>query len=240
MEIYNNDIILLADLSFPGFFSSSFCFKKSNHLYAICHATSLNKNDFFEGVRSSKWLMERGAINIFNKVFVATDYHAKKLNCKNVSVTGLPLPPMIGFTKDKIRNIISVSRPNPQKVDPKIEKFVENNFYKIERPSVSSWNDYFRFISESKAMLISSHEETFGYQIVDAILNGCIPVAPNRCSYPELLPKEYLYNNTNELFQILQNIFKNKMSMPKLKNCEIVNNFYKNIVSEFKKGFENV
>jgi len=47
----------------------------------------------------------------------------------------------------------------------------------------------------SKILLITAHEDTFGYQIVDAIINGCVPLARNDLAYPELLPKEYLYND---------------------------------------------
>ncbi len=55
---------------------------------------------------------------------------------------------------------------------------------------------YFDTLSSAKVLLITAREETYGYQIIDCFKygNGCVPLAPNQFSYPELLPDNYLYN----------------------------------------------
>jgi hypothetical protein len=42
--------------------------------------------------------------------------------------------------------------------------------------------------------VITSREETYGYQAIDSISVGTCPIAPRALSYPEILPEENLYN----------------------------------------------
>jgi len=65
MKIYNDDILYLADLSFPGFFANVLHHKKPKKCFAFCHATSKNSYDYFAPVRKSKWKVESGQANIF-------------------------------------------------------------------------------------------------------------------------------------------------------------------------------
>jgi hypothetical protein len=82
----------------------------------------------------------------------------------------------------------------------------------------------------SKILLITAKEETFGYQIVDAVLNNCVPLAPRRCSYPELLPDEYLYSSLNELKTKIDMVEKGKLEVPELLCDTEMKMFYKNII----------
>ena len=82
--------------------------------------------------------------------------------------------------------------------------------------------------------MISSNEETFGYQVVDAILHGCIPIAKNDFSYPELLPREYLYDDLNELMDTLMLGLNEHLPVPELLCQGLVDNFYENIVGIMK------
>ena len=94
---------------------------------------------------------------------------------------------------------MSASRPNSQKVDLELEAIVEEKFCKIHRPISQTWEEYYTNLASSKILILSAVEDTFGYQIIDAILNGCIPIARNSLAYPEILSREYLYKDENEL-----------------------------------------
>jgi hypothetical protein len=87
--------------------------------------------------------------------------------------------------------------------------------------------------------LITAREETFGYQVVDAILSGCIPVAPNAFSYPELLPPHLLYNNLTDLFDILDEIRNMNYGVPELLCKPRMKNFYDNIIQIMRKESED-
>ncbi len=172
---------------------------------------------------------------LFDKIFIGSEYHKEKLGWDNTVVTYLPFHPFFSYINTKVHDIVSASRPTPQKVCADTERRVEAAFSKIVRKSTGSWEEYFTFLSESKILLITSYEDTFGYQIVDAIMNGCVPIAPNRCAYPELLPKEYLYNNDDELFTLIDLVLEGKLKVPKLLCEDQMNNFYNKIINEMIK-----
>jgi hypothetical protein len=238
MKIYNDDILFLADLSFPGFFTNVLYHKPIKNCYVFCHGTSKNNYDYFQKNRQSKWLIEKGHSKLFKKVFVATNYHKNKLGWNNIDVIGVPKPSFkIQVDYNKINNIISVSRDDIQKRNKTIEYQI-NKFETIKRSSeYDNWGDYYQFIANSKILLITSKEDTFGYSVMDAIENKCIPIAPNKLSFPELLPQKYLYNNIDELSNIIHKYLNFNMSdVPVLLNQNLIYNFYDNLIHRMISG----
>lgn len=237
LDLKNDDILLMLDLSFPGFFSNILYHKKPNKCFVYCHATSKNQYDLFSSVRYSKFPCETAHSKLYNKVFVGSEYHKNKLGWNNIEVVGLPVPPFETFKEEKIYDIISVSRPNKQKVNKKIEKLIERDFCDIIRKDVNSWEEYYKFLSQGKILLLTGKEETFGYSAMESIMNNTYVLAPRNFSYPELLPNDYLYSNYEELKLKIWNILNDKEYFPisKLINQDLCDNFYKNI-SERMKG----
>jgi hypothetical protein len=246
LKLKDDDILFCTDLSFPGFFTNVLYHKRPKQAYVFCHATSLNDYDYFQKVRYSKFQVEKANALMFDRVFVASHYHQHKLEAwdfpKNLKVVGVPSPPknIIGpIQTEEKRFLISVSRPLIQKVDFDIEKDVEQQYgQKIYRPDCRTWEDYCKALSESRVMLVTAREETFGYQILDAIINNCIPVTPNAFSYRELIPREYRYNNTTELFDVLDKALVGQLSVPELLCKTRINNFYDNIIKIIRKERE--
>jgi hypothetical protein len=225
LDLYlrNDDTLLLMDISFPGLFCNVLYHKPIKNMYSYCHATSLNNFDYFKNTRNSKFLCETGHSKLFKKVFVGSEYHKNKLNWSNTSVIGLPKPPFKTFKEQKNYEIISVSRPSIQKVNKKLEKMIIRDFGEIFRKSTESWEQYYKFLSQANVVLLSGKEETFGYQVMEAIMNNSVPLAPNKFSYPELLSNEYLYNNYDELKDKIVKVFIGELLPPKkLKNGDSV------------------
>ena len=245
LDIQDDDILFLADLSFPGFFANVLYHKECPKMYAFCHATSLNTLDYFNSLAYSKFPVESSHSFLFDTVFVGSEYHQKKLQApddrywRNTMVTYLPFPPMefklSGVTKTI--DIMSASRPSPQKVDSELEAHVEQQLgLKIQRPVSKTWGQYIWKLQESKVLLITAKEDTFGYQIVDAVMNNCIPLARNSLAYPELLEREYLYDSALELvakLELLTNLDR-QPSVPKLLCEEQMNKFYDVICEEMR------
>jgi hypothetical protein len=216
MKLRDDDVLFLADISFPGLFGNVLFHKKPKRCFAYCHATSINIKDYFAGQAEQKFPIETAHSQLFDVVFVGSNYHNSKLRAgsiyhtnrhswTNTLVTRLPYPPLESFNEEKKFFMVSASRPTPQKVDAELELKLETEYkFPIVRQDSGSWEEYYKFLSRSKILLLSSREDTFGYQIVDAILNHCIPLAPFRCAYPELLPPEYLYDSEEELVQKLK------------------------------------
>lgn len=236
LDLREDDTLFLADLSFPGFFSNVLYHKPIKNAYAYCHATSLNRGDYFQPVRYSKYPCEVAHSKLFKKIFIGSEYHKRKLNWNNTKVVGLPVPPYpVFFDEEKKYEIISVARPNKQKITKWIEKNVEREFCKIERGEFKEWVNYYQFLSRGKILLITGKEDTFNYSIMESIMNKTVVLAPNRCAYPELLSKDYLYNNWDELRVKIWNCLKGEIEPPKkLLNQKLCDNFYENIIGEMK------
>jgi glycosyltransferase involved in cell wall biosynthesis len=230
----NKDVLLSLDISFPGFLSNVL-YHRPMEAYGYCHATSKNKYDYFSPVRYSKFQCETSHSKLFKKVFVGSEYHKNKLGWDNVKVIGLPIPPFQIYREEKKYDIISVCRPNNQKITKEIEDVVEKDFGKIVRQECNTWEQYYKFLSEGKILLISSKEDTFNYSIMEAIMNGTVVLAPTKCAFPELLERDYLYSDYNELKTKIELVLNSKLLPPvELKNQDLVNNFYENLIKEMK------
>lgn len=196
-----DDILLHCDLSYPGLFHSMLAHRRPGRCAVICHASALNTLDVFASQRESKWGAEAAAAAFYDKVFVATEYHAQKLKLPNTVVLGaLPNPPpgLLPRKHSEARRslqFVSVARKTEQKVDQKVEDEIERISGKaVHRRYFSTWKGYYQFLDRARFMVITAQEETYGYQVVDALLRGCIPIAPRAYSYPELLPDHLLYD----------------------------------------------
>ena len=244
LKLRDDDILYLNDISFPGLFASVLYHKKPKYCYAYCHGTSQNNYDYFSNNRKSKWNVETGHSQLFDIVFLATNYHAEKLGWDNTLIVALPKAPdkyianQFPLKRDTL--ILSTNRPTIQKYTKKIEDRVEKKYGKIKRIQCSSWGDYSLELSSSIMMLSTTKEETFGYTILDAITCGCIPLAPNNLCFPELLPREYLYDDYNELTHKIDLIMNREIECPKqlLNNDDIVN-FYNHICGSMKNSSES-
>lgn len=250
MELYNDDILLLLDVSFPGFFPHVLYHKRPNKAFAFCHATSVNNLDYFETINfkcdDSKADSEAAIFKLFDKVFVSSEYHKVKLLNNDfpeniVALKALPNPPGIekfehndNYDFDNREfDIVSVSRPSEQKVNMNIEKFIEKEFKtKIIRPEARDWHQYYDFLRNSKVLLLTGKEDTYGYAIIDAYLCGCNVVAPNNFAYPELISPYtrnlYDKNSLTSLVNCVQNNLK-RHKFKKLDNQKHIDRFYDNL-----------
>ena len=237
LPIEDDDILLLMDISFPGLFPNVLYHNRPKNCFAYCHATACNNLDYFEKDRDSKFSTETAHSQLFTKIFVATRYHKDKLGWDNVEVIGLPKPLFRTYeNEEKKYDVISVARPCEQKVTLSLEKLVEETFGKIERRQCNTWDEYYRFLSSGKVLLSTAREETFGYSVLEATLNNCIPICPSKLSFPELLPREYLYDDAAELIDRIQCCLDGKYEVPKLLNTDLIENFYDNLSGKMKEN----
>src|SRR6188508_1070991 len=81
-----DDALLLCDISYPGLFANVLFHKRPKRCFAICHGSALNRFDIFAGDRWAKRPVENGVSRLFDTVFVASEYHKRKLCWPNVTV----------------------------------------------------------------------------------------------------------------------------------------------------------
>lgn len=231
LKLRSDDVLLLCDLSYPGLFSHVLWHKKPSKAFAICHASARNRYDIFAPVRRGKFAVETKTAQLFDTVFVASHYHAQKLKWPNTMVVRLPYPPFnANYSQRSIieEPVVTVARKGKQKRTTRLEKIARRavGYRDIYlEPNIDSWTKYYWALSRYKFLLSTAKEETFGYQIVDAVLCGTAPIAPNKYAYPELLPRGYLYDTPEELIRILQSY---PPPIPKLLCHDDMLRFYEN------------
>lgn len=59
--------------------------------------------------------------------------------------------------------------------------------------------DYCRLLSRGDIVVSTARHEFYGIAVIEAVRAGCRPLLPNRLSYPELFPGEFLYDEGNLL-----------------------------------------
>ncbi|MDY7029646.1 MAG: glycosyltransferase, partial [Spirochaetota bacterium] len=67
--------------------------------------------------------------------------------------------------------------------------------------------EYVRALETAEIVVSTSNQENFGLSMVEAMSCGCLPVAPRRLSYPEIIPPELhplcLYDRDDDLPRVL-------------------------------------
>ncbi len=69
---------------------------------------------------------------------------------------------------------------------------------------------YEAWLKQGAVIVSTARQENFGISVVEAIVSGCIPLLPNRLSYPEIIPrdhhKDFLYESQEELVEKLARV----------------------------------
>jgi glycosyltransferase involved in cell wall biosynthesis len=73
-----------------------------------------------------------------------------------------------------------------------------------------SRRDYAHWLKYSDIVVSTTNHEFFGISIIEAVRAGCRPLLPNSLSYPDLFPKEFLYDEKDFLQRLKKEIIRNK------------------------------
>ena len=78
---------------------------------------------------------------------------------------------------------------------------------------VESRNEYLSWLKKGAIVVSCAIQENFGISVVEAVRFGCIPLLPNRLSYPEIMPEELhsaiLYRTKEDLLEKIESILFN-------------------------------
>lgn len=72
---------------------------------------------------------------------------------------------------------------------------------------VESREEYLEWLKRGSIVISTAAQENFGISVVEAVRHGCMPILPDRLSYPEIIPIEYhsdvLYKDNEEFVEKL-------------------------------------
>ena len=78
----------------------------------------------------------------------------------------------------------------------------------VQYGHVPSRKIYHQWLSKGDIVVSTALQENFGISVVEAIRSGCLPLLPDRLSYPEIIPGKFhadvLYRNATDLIDRLR------------------------------------
>lgn len=239
-EIEDGDSFFFSDIWFPGIESIAYMnyfTKKDVKITGIIHAGSFTDTDFVRDMERWAKNFEDIIFDIADKIFCASEFikadivKKRIVNPDKLIVTGLPvdqigLEPYMGTEKENIvifnGRLCDEKQPwlfdelERQLLDCDIgAKCIKTQDLKLDRKG------YYKLLAKSKVVVSYALQENFGFGVAEAAYLGCTPIVPNRLVYPELYPKENLFNTFEESVDMVYDALINyKQNQFKLKiNC---------------------
>lgn len=129
-----------------------------------------------------------------------------------------PEPYVIRGFVDKCIDVVLPCRFAPDKIDVEVLSRIATDLPELSfvitakkpehgfklPPNISfewraSEEEHINVLKQSKVVLSMAKQEGWGYGILKAIACGCYPVLPNQAVYPELYPRQFLYDSYEEM-----------------------------------------
>ncbi len=99
---------------------------------------------------------------------------------------------------------------------------------------------YEKWLKRGAVIISTSMQENFGISVIEAMIMGCVPLLPNRLSYPEILPEKYhehfLYKNGDDLIEKLISIISDYTRYEKIQSRlsqEMKSFLWENVISRY-------
>jgi len=218
-RIKNKDVLLFHDLWFPGLEMLFYIRDGLNmdlRIYGCLHAGTYDPHDFLTKQGMERWALnsELSWFNEVDGIFLATKFHQSLLTrrryCRNTHVTGFPL-----YT-DNLESQSHLQREPvivfPHRLDEEKQPTVFETVMQSLRPQLpKQWRwvytknvcltkgQYYALLGTAAIAVSCAVQETWGIAMQEAWFSGCIPLVPNRLSYPEMYPSDMRYDTLTEL-----------------------------------------
>jgi hypothetical protein len=179
-------------------------------IHGIWHAGHYDPTDILGMKMQKDWPphQERAWYHACDYNWYATNFH-RDMFLKNLGIeetykaqrSGQPheyIIPQLETLKDtpKEDKVIWPHRYNADK-QPEIAEELKTDFKMVITAKMGLNKEaYYQELASSKIIFSCALHENLGISIMEAVLAGVIPVLPDRCSYAEMYPAEFLYPST--------------------------------------------
>jgi len=240
--IGNDDVLLFADLWFPGIEALQYIKNIARigpKITGVLHAGTWDDHDFLvrNGLRPFFHEIESAWFKMFDLIFVGSQFHkdlilkSHSVDPDKIQVTGLPFYPD-EFVTDKRKHMTKIynSVVFPHRLD--VEKHPEmfdalregNNellayCYTRTVDHFTTKPAYYDELAKHQIAVSFADQETFGYAMLEATALGCYPLVPDRLSYREMYPSVFRYSTHEELIEKIKAVGNSESE----RNDEIIN-----------------
>jgi glycosyltransferase involved in cell wall biosynthesis len=229
--------IFFMDLWFPGIETIAYLrdnLKRAIRIEGIFHGGSWDKWDFISQNNCTPWARhaEMSWIKMVDRIYVGSNFHKKMIsdtmNLKHKEKSKIIkvrfpcwLPDDSERKKYERENYVLF----PHRLTPeKGVKFFNRLEKDLKRLKISAKciktlevcktkQEFYNLLLKSKVVVSFAEQETFGISMLEGLNAGCIPVAPNRLSYPETLGGKIdnfpLFNNYEECLWLVIDALEN-------------------------------
>lgn len=153
--------------------------------------TDNNKGDILRIVWPHRWEHDKNPEDFFQVLF-----DLRNLGCRfQVSVLGesfSDVPDIFNRARSLLSSPVPSSSSPPSGSDGNVTVIRHWGYLPTK-------SDYWRVLGESHVVVSTANHEFFGVSTLEAVSAGCFPLVPNRLVYPEIYPKECLYNTNQQL-----------------------------------------
>ncbi len=202
---YEPTTVFFMDIWFPGI-QSIFYLREGMNLpikvKGMIHAGTYDPWDFLSQKQMQNWGLpfEKSILTGADEIFCATWFHVElmkssKLPTEKITIVDWPVEHEFQ-EKEKENIVVFPHRIAPEKNPKTFDKLQEmynkayglNDVQWIKTAEVcKTKSEYYNLLAKAKVSVSTAWQETFGIAMVESVNNGCVPVAPYRLSYPDVL-----------------------------------------------------
>ena len=107
--------------------------------------------------------------------------------------------------------------------------------------------EYEKWLKRGAIVISTAIQENFGIAVIEAILMGCVPLLPDRLSYPEILPEEFheyfLYKNRQDLIEKILLIISDYNQYEEIQSRlakKMTSFLWKNVINGYDRALERL
>ena len=218
-EIKDGDVIFFHTLWFPGLEALAYVrdvLRIDFRIVGVLHAGSYDPWDFRAQLDMDRWSapLETSWLTITDRIIVASEFHksmvipTRNVDPTKLYVTGLPFKSAeLREGRESLimnkRDLIAYPHRNVPEKNPDIVNQLRSRFGNgsviVTRDLCSSKAEYLDLLATCKICISDSHQETWGYSMLEATALGCIPIVPDRLCYRDMYPERYRFSSKEEL-----------------------------------------